>query len=619
MPTYRSLHATKKLRCGFRVVTPATVETASSHETAVLLAVTGMKGFFHSGWRRLERPSGWNIPAAGTSQLGAMGCLAMTGTGVSRDLSGARLERPSGLNVQAAGKSQLGIIDFLGRIGLGVKSILTRARRIIVLVVIGMSAAVVMVLCGVVHPSGATSLSAHGGPSAHSGMVSSTDIYTVYLPTLARCCNGQTPPFGVQFYGALDSNNGFGEIAGAGASWVRVPISWRGIEPSDTRPEDYDWSGLDASVSNATEEGVELILTLGGQPSWVAVYAQGPVTDTEDIEEFFGAVVERYDGDGMNDAPGSPQVTYFELYNEPDNGDPAHAEHGGWGCWGDSDNDAPGCGDAEDYAELLRLLYPVVKEANAQAKLVFGGIALDWFAPEGPFDPHFLENVLAACEGQDCFDVMNFHYYPPFRPNWDAYGTAIIGKTSYVRDQLAWYGRADTPIICTETNWDSAASWGSDELQSRYVVKAYVRGMAANLDVVVWFWARDREAGGGPGLLDVNMQPKASYRAFEKMTATLRDAVYRRRLTVEETGDERIEGYVFETCGGRLDVVWNEDDTPYVSEDDPVLPLTVEAKTVRVVDKFGGEMTYRDAQDGSTDGQTTVWVGGSPIYLEYDQ
>jgi len=76
---------------------------------------------------------------------------------------------------------------------------------------------------------------------------------------------------------------------------------------------------------------------------------------------------------------------------------------------------------------------------------------------------------------------------------------------------------------------------------------------------------------------------------------------------------------VFETCGGRLDVVWNEDDTPYVSEDDPVLPLTVEAKTVRVVDKFGGEMTYRDAQDGSTDGQTTVWVGGSPIYLEYDQ
>jgi hypothetical protein len=143
--------------------------------------------------------------------------------------------------------------------------------------------------------------------------------------------------------------------------------------------------------------------------------------------------------------------------------------------------------------------------------------------------------------------------------------------------------------------------------------------MAADLDVVVWFWARDREVGGGPGLLDASLQPKDAYRAFQRMTMMLGDAVYRRRLTLEETGDERIEGHVFETCGGRLDVAWSEDDTPYVTEDDPILPLAVEAKSVRAVNKFGGETMYHDAQDGATDGETTVWVGGSPVYLEYEQ
>ncbi|MGC9320613.1 MAG: hypothetical protein ACP5KN_21450, partial [Armatimonadota bacterium] len=104
----------------------------------------------------------------------------------------------------------------------------------------------------------------------------------------------------------MDGDSGLGQLADAGASWIRLPIPWAAIEPSNTTPEAYNWSGLDASVSNAKDRGFQLILTLTGQPSWAAVYPQGPVTDTEDIEEFLGAVVERYDGDGTADAPGSP-------------------------------------------------------------------------------------------------------------------------------------------------------------------------------------------------------------------------------------------------------------------------------------------------------------------------
>jgi hypothetical protein len=441
--------------------------------------------------------------------------------------------------------------------------------------------------------------------------------HRVHLPMVGKGWTNRVPPFGVQFYGALNDSQGLDEIADAGARWIRLPASWQSIEPTDTSPEDYRWSGLDSDVSNATDEGIRLILTLTDQPSWAAVFGMGPVTNTADIQEFFGAMVERYDADGVDDALGSPEVTHFELYNEPDNGDLGHALHGGWGCFGDYDNDVPGCGDAEDYASLLQSLYPVVKDADPHAKLVFGGMALDWFAPDGPFDRDFLPNVLSACQGRDCFDVMNFHYYPPFRARWEPNGTGIIGKATYVRQELAAYGFSDAPVICTETSWAAGAAWGSDELQSRYAVKAYVRGMAADLDVVTWFWARDGGSDGRPGLLDDDVQPKDSYWSFQTMAAMLGSAIYERELTLAETGDELIEGYVFRR-GGRLDVVWTEDDTRYVAEDDPVLPLAVAAVSLRVTDKFGTVTEYRDRDDGDADGEITVQVGGSPLFLEYD-
>jgi streptogramin lyase len=433
--------------------------------------------------------------------------------------------------------------------------------------------------------------------------------YRTYLPFVSKCWNASIPPFGVQFYGQLDASNGFDDIVDAGAQWARVPLSWASIEPSNTTPENYNWSGLDLSLNNAAQEGVHLIVTIAGQPSWAATYAQGPVTDTADIIEFVGALVERYDGDGVDDAPGSPQVRYFELYNEPDNADVGHALHGGWGYWGHN-----GAG----YAELLQALYPVVNAANPQANLVLGGLALDWFEPDGPFDPQFFDDVLSACQGQDCFDVMNFHYYIVFRSNWESYGRDIIGKANYVRQQLAAYGLEGMPLVCTETSLHAGASWGSDEFQSRYVVKGFVRGIAAELRTIVWYKAHDIGDAGRPGLLDENLQPKPSYWAFQEMTTMLSRALYQRPLTLAETGSEQVEGYVFQVCGGRLDVVWTEDDTYLDPDDNPILPLTVQAQTLRVVDKFGVGTWLNDADDGVADGQITILVGGSPLYLEYN-
>lgn len=485
-----------------------------------------------------------------------------------------------------------------------------RAWSIIFSATVGLGAALALGLSCSAQMADALPASSHLETPPTSALAPTNGTYTAYVPLVSYCWDTRIPPFGIQFYGTLDASNGLTRAVDAGTRWIRTPFSWASIEPTNTTPENYNWSSLDSSVTNAAQDSIELILTIVGQPSWAAVYRQGPVTDTADLLEFVGALVERYDSDGVDDAPGSPRVRYFELYNEPDNADVGRASHGGWGYWGHN-----GAG----YAELLRALYPVVKQANSQANLVFGGLALDWFDSEGGiFDEYFLDDVLAACQGQDCFDVMNFHYYPVFRSQWEPYGTDIIGKANYVRQKLAAYGFADVPIVCTETGWVSNAGWGSDELQSRYTIKGYVRGMAAGLEVVVWYKIGDGGDSSLPGLLDNNLQPKPSYWVFQRMTTMLERAVYQRALTLAETGSEQIEGYVFQVCGRRLDVVWTEDDTRYDPDDDPSLPLTVQAQTLRVVDKSGSETWLDDGDDGVADGQITILVGGSPLYLEYN-
>lgn len=442
--------------------------------------------------------------------------------------------------------------------------------------------------------SGVTAAAGHPRPPQHPA-ASVRGPSQVWLPLAFRSFAG-VPPFGVQFYSipavALDLADQ------AGARWVRDVAEWATIEPVDTTPANYNWTALDQSVTAVTQRDIGLILTLRIAPSWAAPTPEGPLTDLADLVQFARAVVERYDSDGVSDAPGSPYVRYFELYNEPDS-------VSGWGY------------HASQYAQMLRTVYPAIHAANPDALVVFGGVALDWWVEDGGnFVRGFLDGVLAACRNRDCFDVMNFHYFPTFRPGWEQYGPDIIGKATYVRQRLAAYGFRDVPLICTETSWYSNSWWGSDELQSRYVAKVYARAMAADLDIAIWFAMMEADPGL-PGLLDYDLRPKPGYTAYQTATAMLAGARYDRALTPEETGSSQLVGYTFAALGRRLDVVWTEDSTPFDIHDDPWLVYSAPATRLRIVDKFGNVSWRRDADDGTVDGQTRVTVGGSPLFLEY--
>jgi len=423
----------------------------------------------------------------------------------------------------------------------------------------------------------------------------------LFLPLVSR--GSSLPVFGVITYWPLNNGNGLSEIQAMGAQWVRVAFSWNSVEPVDTTPEYFNWSTWDAEVSNAASADVSLIATVHGNPAWAAEYPGGPLypDHVADFVELMQAAAERYDGDGTSDAPGSPVIQHWELYNEPDGASIFLAE-AGYGYWGDY---------GAEYADLFRQVYPVVKAANPVAKLLIGGVAYERFREDDPGNPYvrqFLDDFFAA-GGGNYFDIFNFHYYPGFAHIWEPYGRELIGKTIYLRSKLAQYG-LNRPIVCTEIGEHSDASrGGSDEAQSRYVVKTFAWTMAADLEYTTWFALRDI-TGDFPyiyGLLNLNWQRKPSFYAYQTLTGQLGGARFVRTVSAAELGHPAAEGYAFRNEGQDIYVVWTNDENTH--------SVRFEGSTAQVVSKYGVWSSVADGDDGVVDGLVTVDVGPSPVYV----
>ena len=426
-------------------------------------------------------------------------------------------------------------------------------------------------------------------------------IHTVFLPLISL--QREQPPFGVQIYfNMTDNHPGLLSMVDLQTVWVRRPIVWSQIEPVNTTPENYNWGIWDTQFLTASANGLKVVATIESNPSWAAEYAGGPVYSEHlsSFLEFVGALVERYDGDGYQDASGSPVVNHWEFYNEPDNANLFYAEVG-WGYWGNR---------GAEYADFLAEVYPVVKAANSSASVLMGGIAHDYFSDQGgPFDRDFVDDFLAA-GGGNYIDFFNFHYYPVFAPNWEAYGHDVIGKTNFLRAKLATYGLADKPVAITEIGLSSDpndGNGGTPEEQSRYVLRAFSRAIAANVKIMTWFTLNDLSPQYVTGVTDVDFNPKPSYQVYQTMTTQLADVIYQRALTSSELGSPQAEGYVYQRGQETVYVVWTNDDSP--------AQMTIQASSVAQISKSGTSTTILDVADGLADGVVTVNYDGSPVYL----
>ncbi len=385
-----------------------------------------------------------------------------------------------------------------------------------------------------------------------------------------------------------------------GAYYWRAFIFWDEIEPQRSQPPSYDWSRYDALFGRASDRGLRIIAEISGNPSWAADYPGGPPHDLDTLARFAAAAVERYDGDGVDDAPGGIRIREWELYNEPDNADPEIALQGrGWGYWGHR---------GADYARMLRRVYPVIKLANPEARVILGGLAHDAFLPDnGPFDPDFLDDLLAA-GGGPYFDVMNFHYYPPFAPAYAEHGVDVLGKAAFIRKKLQSYG-LDKPMMVTEAGMWSAAEPpyppATPEDQLRYVAKLYTRILAGGIETAIWFqyddiWGVDDPARG---LVDGDLLRKPSWNAYRLASAELAGAIPERPARDPVAAGEV---YWFRQGEDRLAVAWTEAGQA---------SLNIRAPEVEWVHALGNRRRLQDAADGRSDGMTRVPYGADPVFI----
>jgi len=434
--------------------------------------------------------------------------------------------------------------------------------------------------------------------------VSASGAYTVSLPVVFM---DYTTPlaslFGVQMYGGLSEQSMALSLASrARVSWVRWPIHWASIESTNTTPDNFDWSSIDASIANTSHANLQIIGTLSGNPSWAATLANGPIdiAPLSEFAEFVAAVVERYDGDGNQDAPGSPVITYWEFYNEPDAANRWAAEQGYGSYWGPY-------GDL--YAEMLCAVYPALRSANPNARQTLGGIAYDSFQEEGgSFVREFLGEVLEN-GGGNCLDVMNFHYYPWFDARWSPHGNGLMGKANYLRENYPEI--SSKPMVVTEAGWHSDDTYptmpSTDEIQSRYVAQVFAQATALDLDSLIWWtWVDPSPPYTENGLLTQDLTPKPSYDAYTTSVNKIGAAEFVKEMSVSEN----IEGYQFiSRRDTTLYVLWATDDQTHV--------VAVNGETAERTSMYGDNTTIlSDGSDGVNDNRITTTVGANPIYLE---
>jgi len=477
--------------------------------------------------------------------------------------------------------------------------------------------------------------------------------------------------FGVQTFGdALEPEvvRRMGEIR---ARYVRLPVQWRFIEPLNTVPPSFTWGGTDKAIGTLAEAGTSVIPVLYTRPGWAATTDCGPIdrVPLSRYHAYLTALVERYDGDGVADAPGSPRVGHWEVENEQDF-DPAHgggsAGHGS--CFG-------GTG-AGDYGAQLRAAYLAIKAADPRATVLFGGVAYDRFynrasySPPGPFDFNFTRDVLIWLienHGEEAewpfFDWMALHVYNDYRNNWDGpqpYRQELRAKLSHFRQfQLVRggsYDLRDVPIALTEGSLASLPgddfTLRSEDLQAAYPGQFLARAMAERVPAVLWFVMED--AFSGPcasrydwitvGLLrsldvftraqacgpnnpipsyhvTLDHEPKPAFHAYRTAQELLAGAIFDTELGVAQTGSHQIEAYRVFMPGQGYRIVAFADNGERIGRVGSLpanVPMTFNAGVlpgwtgrIAVIDHLGAATLY----EGSS---VTIEIGQAPVYVRPD-
>jgi hypothetical protein len=483
----------------------------------------------------------------------------------------------------------------------------------------------------------AASCTAKHGATAPGAVVSATTTPTA-TPSATRAAGAPATPFAL---GIEYTERGLAQPFGAaGITWAKTRLeafAWGAIEPKAPvgGTHTYDWSCTDALVSEYQGAGmVNLQSYISTVSSWGNDGGRAPAPSAahlDDFRAFVTALVERYDGDGRDDAPGLRAGIHDWVIG------------GEWTGYWQSRN-------ADDYVATLRLAASAIRAADPSARIgaipfmlydVFGGSPSASEIQRRLADPppafrnstKGMFQIMDASESWDYLDVHSLGDYTEIepliqwmrdqltsrhldRPIWidDAFPTSLmvnrpLPTTGWPTFSPVAPSRSDAvhdALLAVADRDEAAMRWIDGEVAKGVVYKAVVAFAAGARGINVGNtedWAQDDitalrrvtanllGAAAFSGLIDV--VHNAGYQACQPRRAgpsrpalanlTLIAGVLRDATAVERVpSPPQIRAYRVTRAQGVTYVVWAEDGTlqlPGETEATSAYALTVAGAT----------------------------------------
>jgi hypothetical protein len=402
--------------------------------------------------------------------------------------------------------------------------------------------------------------------------------------------------------------------------WSRAgDILWSDVE---AQRGTYNWAKLamiEANIRRLRAAGIEPTIVVQRSPSW-AQREPGRLCSPPkpeylpDFARFMAALAARY-------ADGPLAVKYWEVWNEPDFAANEVRDEQGFGCW--ANPSLPYHGGVY-YGEALKHVYPAVKRANPNAKVIGG--ALMYFWPDDTVSRSFLEGMLVAGAG-NFFDALSFHAYGDWGVGDPKAGDMLIGKATRIRALLQKYGLATKPIFATEIGvlcLQKPCPQSFQALQANYTARIYAEAIALDLMGALWYTlvTNHPEAVYSSHLIDDRngtLTPRPAYFAFRNSAILLQDARYTGPPLQEPPPDkiDDVQLLKFRKTSSTLYVLWVPDiqapnNFPPVEHALKVAPGAVAICTNHL--DWSTPTTYY-CSDTNKDGTIWLAVGELPQYI----
>ena len=329
--------------------------------------------------------------------------------------------------------------------------------------------------------------------------------------------------------------NSMSVVQDAGFNSIRDEILWSRVEKEKGQlripPEA---AKADQAIELAKARGIEpLMILCYGNKHYGGGYPLTPEARAAFVR-YAEFMVRHYKG----------KVRYWELWNEWNEG------------MGDKKNEAGRA--AEEYAKLLKEVYPAVKAIDPNIVLLGGAV-------EGAGSTRWIEDLFDAGAGK-YMDGLSVHPYV-FHAGKVGTPERLYGWLTRLVERLNDKpGGANMPLYITEIGWPNEIR--GDKGISREVTRDYIARVLLSVRSVPqvkgvwWYTLQDYDRGfvGSFGLLEKNGDPKPAYEALKDVAPLIRKATTVERLRADK------DAWVLKLSGPDLKptyAIWNPSDKPH--------------------------------------------------------